>query len=118
MNHKNLDAWKQAMELVEKIYIVTRGFPQEELYGLTSQIRRSAVSIVCNISEGAGRNSKKEMLNFLNYCLGSVAELETQAMIAERLGYCHMQEVLGQVTRVRSLILGLRRHLKSKDFDA
>ncbi|OGC89196.1 MAG: hypothetical protein A2W25_03240 [candidate division Zixibacteria bacterium RBG_16_53_22] len=77
MDHKDLDAWKQAMLLVEDVYKVTSAFPKEEIYGLTAQLRRSAVSVPSNLSEGAGRKSSKEFNNFLSISLGSLAELET-----------------------------------------
>ena len=112
MNHKDLDAWKQAMELVENIYRVTASLPKEETYGLAAQLRRAAISIPSNISEGSGRRSNKEFMNFLNISLGSVAEIETQLLIAERLGYVTVSESLQQLTRVRALILGLRNHVR------
>jgi len=76
--HRDLDVWKNRIELVKKIYILTKDFPKEEIYTLTSQIRRSAISIPSNIAEGAARNSKKEFIQFLYIALGSAAELETQ----------------------------------------
>lgn len=114
MNHKDLDAWKQAIVLVERIYAITKEFPRDELYGLVQHMRRAAVSVPSNISEGAARNSNKELLNFLNYSLGSVAEVETQVIIAQRLGYYKSDAVFDQITRVRALILSLRNHLKGK----
>jgi len=86
-SYKNLIVWQKSMELVEMIYQVTKGFPKEELYGLTSQIRRAAVSIPSNIAEGQARNSTAEFRNFLSIARGSLAELETQLFIAERLKY-------------------------------
>jgi len=85
--HKDLDAWKQSLDLVEMVYKVTKEFPQEELYGLTNQLRRAVVSISSNIAEGAARNSAKESIQFLHIALGSAPELETQLTIAKRLGY-------------------------------
>ena len=111
MDHKELDAWKQAMNLVEEVYKLSSTFPKQELYGLTSQVRRAAVSIPSNISEGAARNGNKEFNNFLGISLGSLAEVETQMIIAERLGYVGVSDVLPLVGRVRALILGLRRHV-------
>ena len=75
------------MELVESVYRVTQSFPKQELYGLTSQLRRAAVSIPANIAEGNSREHIKEFLNFLSIAQGSVAELETELEIAGRLGY-------------------------------
>ena len=101
--HKDLDAWKRSMDLVETIYKVTKEFPPEELYGLTNQLRRAAVSITSNIAEGAARNFTKEFLQFLHVSLGSVSEVETQIIIAKRLDY---------LETVRRLILGLIRYLR------
>jgi four helix bundle protein len=114
MDHKDLDAWKQAMLLVEDVYKVAAGFPKEEIYGLTAQMRRSAVSVPSNLSEGAARKSDKELNNFLSISLGSLAELETQLLIASRLGYANVEAVLERVNRVRALILGLRNHVRRK----
>ena len=84
--HKDLDVWKLGMDLVEKIYVITKDFPKEELYGLTSQVRRSAVSIPSNIAEGCSRSSNKELIRFLEIALGSSFELETQLLVAIDLG--------------------------------
>ena len=85
--HKDLEVWKIAIEMVTKIYQITHSFPKEELYGLTNQIRRAAVSVPSNIAEGAGRQSNKEFLQFLHYANGSLSELETQLIIANNLKY-------------------------------
>ena len=74
MDHKDLEAWKQAICLVEEVYKISATFPKQETYGLTSQTRRAAVSIPSNISEGAARNGRKEYSNFLGISLGSLAE--------------------------------------------
>jgi four helix bundle protein len=73
--HKDLDVWKESMRLAKDVYALTTKFPKEEMYGLTSQIRRSAVSIPSNIAEGAGRNSNKEFIQFVYISLGSLVEL-------------------------------------------
>lgn len=86
-NFRNLIVWKRAVALATDVYSKTINFPKYELYGLTSQIRRSAVSISSNIAEGAGRRSKKEFANFLNISYGSACELETQLLIAKNLEY-------------------------------
>jgi len=112
--HKDLDAWKLALELVKEVYELTRKYPKEELYGLATQVRRSAVSIPSNIAEGAARNSKKEFLQFLHIALGSCAELETQLFIAKKLGYVSSEEVFKKLDRVRLMLLGLIRSLKHK----
>ena len=86
-NYQDLLAWQKAMDLVELVYAATRSWPKEELYGLTSQIRRAAVSVPSNVAEGQGRTSPKELLHHLPIAHGSLRELETQTMIAGRLGY-------------------------------
>lgn len=86
-NFRSLIVWKRSVELATEIYKMTTDFPNNELYGLTSQIRRSAVSISSNIAEGAGRRSKKEFANFLGISYGSACELETQLLIAKNLEY-------------------------------
>jgi four helix bundle protein len=85
--YKNLIAWQKGMHLAEKIYSITSEFPKEELYGLTSQMRRSSVSIPSNIAEGQLRDSKKEFKQFVSIALGSCAELSTQLELASRLVY-------------------------------
>lgn len=92
-NYKDLLIWKKAMELVTEIYEISRTFPKEEVYGLTSQIRRSAVSIPSNIAEGKGRRSGAEFQQFLVQARGSLYELETQVQIAGNLGYIHVEKV-------------------------
>src|SRR6187401_1440650 len=86
-NYRELKVWQHSIELSASIYQLTSGFPKEELYGLTSQMRRAAVSIPSNIAEGHSRESTKEYLHHLSFALGSLAELETQLVIAERLKY-------------------------------
>jgi len=85
--HKKLDVWKMSMELVKRIYKMTDSFPKHEGFGLTSQIRRSAVSIPSNIAEGAARQTNKELVNFLHVSQGSLSELDTQLDIAYELKY-------------------------------
>ncbi|MDP2687672.1 MAG: four helix bundle protein [Aequorivita sp.] len=87
MDHKDLDVWKKSIDLVELIYSLTLSFPETERFGLTSQMRRAAVSISSNIAEGSARKGNKELLQFINIALGSLAELETQYIIAQRLTY-------------------------------
>lgn len=85
--YQKLEAWQMAMALAEAVYKTTRTFPKEEVYGLTSQIRRAVVSIPSNIAEGAARASAKEFMQFLLIARGSAAELETQLLLAGKLGY-------------------------------
>jgi four helix bundle protein len=84
-NYKTLEAWKAAMQLVKEVYILTKKYPKEELFALTSQTKRSAVSIPSNIAEGLGRQYKKDMLQFLHIARGSIYELETQLSIAKMI---------------------------------
>jgi len=86
-SYRDLIAWQKALSLVTEIYRVTAAFPKTEIYTLTSQIRRAAISIVSNIAEGQGRNSRGEFLQFLGQGKGSLFELETQLLIAHNLGY-------------------------------
>ena len=86
MDHKELDAWKVAVELSVDIYSLTKTFPREEIFCLVQQMRRSVISISSNIAEGCARSSSKETIHFLYVSLGSLAELETQLIIATRLG--------------------------------
>lgn len=104
--HKDLNAWKKSMQLVLNVYSLTSSFPREEIYGLTSQIRRAVVSVPSNIAEGAARNSQKEFSHFLYVALGSLAELETQLIIAQNLDY--IQEVdHDSLSEIRKMINGL-----------
>jgi four helix bundle protein len=84
-NYKDLIAWQKAMDLVEMVYKATGQFPKEELYGLTNQLRRAVISIPSNIAEGQGRNSRNDFKRFLLISYGSLREVETQILIAERL---------------------------------
>ncbi len=102
------------MELAGEVYSVTRQFPREEVYGLTSQTRRAAVSIPSNIGEGAARNSRKEFIQFLHVALGSVAELETQLILATQMGFIHNNSIFNRIEQVRKMLLGLLRFLKRK----
>jgi four helix bundle protein len=86
-SHRDLVVWKKSMALVTAVYAATRGFPRDESYGLTNQIRRAAVSVPSNIAEGKGRISKREYLQFLSTSRGSLLELECQLEIAHNLGY-------------------------------
>ncbi len=112
--HKDLDVWNKAMELAEKIYLLTKELPKEEQFGLTSQIRRAAISVPSNIAEGAARNSDKEFLQFLYVALGSLSEIETQLLLAARLKLISGTSLSDDVESVRKLLLGLIRFLKGK----
>ncbi len=112
--HKDLEVWKQGIDLVERIYSITNHFPKEELFGLTSQIRRSAISIPSNIAEGYARASRKELTQFLYISLGSLSELETQIIIALKLGFINDEQLLQDIEIVRRKLLNLIKYQKSK----
>ena len=114
-NHKDLIVWQKSMALVKRVYEVTRAFPHEEMFDLTSHMRRAAVSIPSNIAEGYGRIYDKERINFLSIALGSASELETQLMISEDLGFtangdnAELSSLNNEVIRMlTSLIKGIR----------
>ncbi len=108
--HEKLDAWREAMQLVKIVYTATRSFPREELFGLTAQMRRSAISIPCNIAEGSARSSRRELAQFLNIAKGSLSELETQSLIAAELGFLDVQHEMFQlIERVTRLVTGFHR---------
>jgi four helix bundle protein len=115
--HKDLEVWKRSLVFVTVIYKSTQSFPGEERYGLTSQIRRSAVSIPSNIAEGAARNSKKEWVQFLYIALGSASELETQLLIAMNLGFITSEEnntLQTELQKISKMTYGLIKFNKSK----
>lgn len=90
---RELIVWQKSMDLVKKVYLCTAAFPKDELYGITSQIRRAAVSIPSNIAEGCGRKSDKELSHFLRIANGSLYELETQLILCCNLGYTSETEI-------------------------
>ena len=99
-SYKDLIVWQKAMDLVEMVYRATKTFPKEELYGLTNQLRRAVVSIPSNIAEGQARKSTAEFRNFLSIARGSLAEVETQLLIARRLSYINQQK-LGAILSIQ-----------------
>ena len=112
--HKDLDVWKKSIDLVSEIYEITKSFPKEEIYGITNQMRRAAVSIPSNISEGATRMHNKEYLQFLNIALGSTSELETQLIISNNINYINtdqMNSILDKLNNIRKMIIGLKKSL-------
>jgi len=114
---RDLKCWQKAFDLSLSIYNATRLFPKEELFGLTSQLRRAAVSVVSNIAEGKGRFSEKDLLRFLANARGSLFELETQVALAERLGYLAKAEairLLAEASETGKLINGLIRAFDSQ----
>lgn len=115
--HKDLDVWKKSIALVTLIYEITKDFPQTEIYGLTNQIRRCAVSIPSNIAEGSGRQSDKEFVQFLHIGLGSLSELETQLIIATNIGFLKestQSDLLMNIEEIRKMLIGLIKFVKNR----
>lgn len=116
-NYRQLIVWQKAMEFVKYVYDLTRKFPKEELFGLTLQIRKAVVSVASNIAEGQARNSTKEFLHHLSFSLGSLAETETQGLIAEMQNYITAEKtetLLEKSAEVGPLINGLINSLERK----
>ena len=115
--YKDLLVWRKGIELVKSIYQLTQRFPSDERFGLTSQLRRSAVSVPCNIAEGQARHTTKEFIHFISNSEGSLAEVDTQVVIATELQYCTQKEtefVFGLIDELRRMLNGLRRRLQDK----
>jgi four helix bundle protein len=112
--HKDLDVWKEGIDLVVEIYRVTKSFPKEEVYGITSQMRRASVSIPSNIAEGYAKKHIGELVQYLYNALASVSELETQLIISTRLEYLDSQDLLNSVEKLRRMLLNLIRYQQSK----
>jgi four helix bundle protein len=113
--HKRLAAWLKSMNLVEEIYEITRRFPREEIYGLTSQLRRAAVSVPSNIAEGAAGRSPVQFRNYLTVTIGSLNELATQIEIARRIGYLDpsaSRSTEALVDECLAITYGLRRSIR------
>jgi len=116
-SYKELNVWQKAYSLCLNIYKLTGSFPGEEKYGLTSQIRRSAVSVPSNIAEGYGRKSTKEYLQLLYIAYGSVCELETQLLLAGDLGYgkaADLEKLQQDIGDVERMLKGLIKSLRNK----
>lgn len=115
--HERLDVWKKAIEFVVDVYRATESFPKDERFGLTSQLRRAAVSIPANIAEGAGRKSGKEFGYFLSNSQGSASEVETELLIASRLNYLKEPKYLAlrsSLDDIGRMLTGLSQHVASK----
>jgi four helix bundle protein len=115
-SYRDLEVWRRGIDLVERVYKLTQSFPPEEKYGLTSQLRRAAVAISSNIAEGWGRDSTKDYVHFVRIARSSLLEIETQLIIAHRLGYLNedalkalLQETEAESKMLLSLIRSLRR---------
>jgi four helix bundle protein len=111
--HKKLNVWKAAIDLVTEIYVLTRSFPEEEKYSLTSQMKRAAISVPSNIAEGAARKSKKEFIQYLHIAQGSVSELDTHLEIAKRLKYATEEKaslIDMLMEKIDKMLTGLIKH--------
>jgi four helix bundle protein len=114
-SHKDLDVWKAAIALSKDTYLLTAKFPKEEVFGLSAQMRKCAVSIASNIAEGAARQSDKEFIQFLYIALGSAAELETQLLIAKEVGIASAadsERIDRDLARIRKMLYGLIQFVK------
>ena len=118
MNYfKELKVWQKAIELVTNTYIKSQNFPKEEIYGLTSQLRRCAVSIPSNIAEGCGRNTDKDFNNFLGISLGSAFEFETQLIICKNLGLINQEDfnfLESEIQHIQNMIIKLKASIQKK----
>ncbi len=113
-NFLNLEVWRRSRILVKEIYFASQNFPSEEKFGLTSQLRRSAVSVPSNISEGCGRGTIPQLKKFLDIAIGSLCELETQVYLSFDLGYLKSdlsQNLLNEIIQIRKMILGFQKRL-------
>jgi four helix bundle protein len=112
--HKKLNVWQEGMKAAQAVYKLTNKFPADEKFGLVSQMRRAAISIPCNIAEGAARQGKKEFKNFLSMAQGSLSELDTQLELSVLLEYLSkesIEEIAGQLMRIDKMLTGLIRSL-------
>lgn len=117
MNYYELDVWVKSRNLVAIVYQQTKTFPKDELYGLTNQLRKSAVSIPSNIAEGCGRQGLKETIHFLYISRGSLYELETQILVASDLNYISKEDLeilIENITTCKKLLNGFINYFKNK----
>ena len=114
-SYRDLNVWKLSIELVKDIYQITTKFPPAEIYELTNQMRRAAISIPSNIAEGQGRNSFKEFKQFIAIALGSLAELETQLIISHEIEYLNREDfskLSASLDNIRKMLKALANSLK------
>ena len=114
--YRKLLVWERAHTITVRIYTVTRHWPADEQYGLTSQIRRAAASIGCNLAEGCGRNSSAELARFARVALGSANEVEYQLQLAHDLGYMKaglFDSLVSEISQIRRMLAALARQLSS-----
>jgi len=115
--HKDLEVWQESIKLVSAVYETTSGFPKEEVYSLTAQIKKAVISIPSNIAEGAARNSNREYIQFLYVALGSAAELDTQLIIARNINFIKDEkynEIKETLERISKMLSGLIKYRQSK----
>ena len=116
--HRNLKAWSESILLIKDLYFITRSFPKEELFGITSQMRRAALSIPLNVAEGAARASKKEFVRFLDIAIGSIAELDTLFFISLELEFLSDEDfnlLNGKLDLIGKLVYGLKRKILEEE---
>jgi four helix bundle protein len=114
-SYKNLKIWNDAVILASDIYSLTKKFPKEEIFGITSQLRRAVVSISSNVAEGSSRSSKKEYVRFIDIAIGSLHEVESLLQIANNLQYLSENEyakIIEQISKLGILIGGFRKYLQ------
>jgi len=113
-NHRSLKAWQESIAMVEHVYESTKTFPKDETFGLTSQMRRAAVSVPANIAEGFARASTKELIQYLYIAAASLSELDTHVEIAIRLGYLKDDALVREIDDVAGLVMGLQSSIKRR----
>lgn len=117
-NFKKLKVWERAIDFGVEVYRATESFPKREIYSLTDQIRRAAVSIFCNIAEGCKKDSDKELVRYCNIALGSTGELESQLIFAERIGYLEkevLDDLLLELDEIGKMLAGLIKSIRDRD---
>lgn len=120
-SYRDLIVWQKAMDLTCAVYQLTRNFPEEEKFGLISQMRRAAVSIPSNIAEGQARHTSREFIQFISHAEGSLAEVDTQLMLSNRLGFCGARQsgdMLSLIEEIRKMLMSLRRSVDSQRISA
>jgi four helix bundle protein len=116
-DYRDLKVWQVAMQLAAVVYTLTHSFPKSEVFGLSSQMQRAAVSVPSNIAEGHARDSTKEFLRFISIAMGSLAEIETQLILAHKLNYIEeskLAELLEKTGEIGRMLRGLQHSLKAK----
>jgi len=116
MYHKNLEIWKLSIRFVKDIYKITNQFPKSEIYGLTNQIRRAAVSIPSNLAEGNARFSNKDTLRFFDIMIGSIAEVDTQLLITCKIGFINSEQLKilqADLNKINAMAIGLRKSIQN-----